>query len=216
LSNRTTAILFVIGFILLLVLLVLFNQSGAGFVDSMVPELIGFCLEGIFFIGLFSMYQHRRELNRKRQLSRSLRGFLGVFLNEMNTGIHCQSFKPIENPEELNYSHQGIERLANNINNCSINANTIKSLHKLSNDEMGALENLLPVAAELSADHMIIWHQILENVKNLGKLECLRIPMQLLFVYWIQLRCSTSYLFKPFLLLLAFFRDAVVVLQKQP
>ena len=171
-SFKTTAFLFISAFILLLILLVVFNQSNPGFVDSVVPELIGFCLEGIFFIGLFSMFQHRRELNKKKQLSRSLRGFLGVFLNEMNSGIHCNSFKPLENPEELNHSHQGIEKLANNINNCSINESTIDSLQKLSKDEVGALENLLPVAAELSADHMIVWHQILDNVKDLGNLDC--------------------------------------------
>ncbi len=171
-SFKSMAFLFVLTFILLLVSLVLFNQSDSDFLDNMVPELIGFCLEGIFFIGLFSVVQHRRELNKKKILSRSLRGFLGVFLNEINNGIVCVGYKKIETTTEFIRSHEWIEKLADNIKNCNLDQTTVEVLHKLSQDEVGALESLLPVAAELSADHMIAWHKILEQVKNLGKLEC--------------------------------------------
>ncbi|MFT5163076.1 MAG: hypothetical protein ACI9FJ_001658 [Alteromonadaceae bacterium] len=168
-SIRTAAFLLFLSFVLIVLLFVMMSQSDASFVDNMVPELIGFCLEGIFFIGLFSLWQRRKETGQKQQLSRSLRGFLGIFLQEMNSGIICPSFTPIEDPSELDHSCSGIKKLACNINNCGMNNSVIKSLHKLSNDELSSLENLLPVAAQLSAAHMTCWNTILGHVKILAK-----------------------------------------------
>ncbi len=41
------------------------SQSG-DFVGSMLPELIGFCLEGIFFIGIFTWIQENKDKERKK------------------------------------------------------------------------------------------------------------------------------------------------------
>ena len=48
-------------------LLFLFWQPGneGRIFDNLVPELIGFCLEGFFLIGLFSLIQRRRERERR-------------------------------------------------------------------------------------------------------------------------------------------------------
>ena len=179
-SARTVGFLLMLSFTLIVLLFIMMSQSDASFVDSMVPELIGFCLEGIFFIGLFSMWQHRKERNNKHQLSRSLRGFLGIFLQEMNSGIICSSFDPIEDPEQLAYSCAAIKQLANNINHCSMNESVVGSLHQLSKNEISSLENLLPVAAQLSASHMTSWNNILGHVKALAKTEEREVVLQIL------------------------------------
>ena len=44
--------------------------------DNLLPELIGFCLEGFFLVGLFSLIQRRLERDRKHELRQSLRGAL--------------------------------------------------------------------------------------------------------------------------------------------
>ncbi len=147
------------------------GSSQQDFAENMVPELIGFCLEGIFFIGLLSIWQQRRERRNKRSLANSLRGFLGVFLKEINSGIICNSFSPIDNPKELERSTTGIEKLKININNCTISDSSIEALHSLSQHEISSLVNLLPVAAELSAAHMIRWNDILNQVKKLAALQ---------------------------------------------
>jgi hypothetical protein len=145
--------------------------SQQDFAENMVPELIGFCLEGIFFIGLLSIWQQRRERRNKRSLAKSLRSFLGVFLKEINSGIICNSFSPIDNPKELEQSTTGIDKLKLNINNCSISDSSIEALHSLSQHEISSLVNLLPVAAELSPAHMIRWNDILNQVKKLAALQ---------------------------------------------
>jgi hypothetical protein len=171
-SYKTAAVCLVLLFMVIIALLLMYKGGEVGFADNMVPELIGFCLEGIFFAGLFPLFQHFRELSKRRQIASSLRGFLGVFLQEMNRGIQCLNFTPIEDPETLTISHEGIEMLADNVNSCTINETTVEALHTLSHNEISALESLLPVAAQLSAAHMICWHKILEQVKTLGKTRC--------------------------------------------
>jgi len=43
--------------------------SGAdAFRDNLLPELIGFCLEGFFLVGLFSLVQRLLERDRKDEL----------------------------------------------------------------------------------------------------------------------------------------------------
>ena len=46
------------------------------FHDNLVPELIGFCIEGFFLVGLLSLIQDARERARRRELWLSLRGSL--------------------------------------------------------------------------------------------------------------------------------------------
>ena len=44
------------------------NLDAGPVYDNLVPELIGFCLEGFFLIGLFSLIQRRRERDLRHQL----------------------------------------------------------------------------------------------------------------------------------------------------
>ena len=41
------------------------NKEGP-FHDSLLPELIGFCLEGFFLVGVLSYFQQLREHDRRR------------------------------------------------------------------------------------------------------------------------------------------------------
>ena len=66
---------------LLIAPLAIFGLSGLGFFiyfmmpsdnnpfhDSLVPELIGFCLEGFFLVGLLSIIQNSRERARRKEI----------------------------------------------------------------------------------------------------------------------------------------------------
>jgi hypothetical protein len=166
---KPTVIFLAVAILFLTLLLIRFSNSDASFYDNMVPELIGFCLEGIFFIGLFTLWEQRKAATHRKDLSQTLRGFLGVFLKELNSGIICADYHPIEDVESLNATCKGIDRLLANIKDCNIEESSIASLQKLSDNNFSSLENLLPVAAELSAAHLISWHQILEQVNELGR-----------------------------------------------
>ena len=56
-------------------------------VGSLVPELIGFCLEGIFFIGIFSWLQQKKDDDRKRELKQSLAGAIGFTRRLINSSL---------------------------------------------------------------------------------------------------------------------------------
>ena len=62
--------------------------SGEGaFVGNMLPELIGFCLEGIFFIGIFTWIQGRKDQERKHALKQSLAGAVRFICPIINSSL---------------------------------------------------------------------------------------------------------------------------------
>ena len=71
--------------------------AGEGAVqDNLVPELIGFCLEGFFLIGLFSLIQRRRERERRHELRQSLRGALRELLSYLDIGLLEENAEPAD------------------------------------------------------------------------------------------------------------------------
>ena len=62
--------------------------AGTGAVqDNLLPELIGFCLEGFFLVGMFSLIQRRLERDRKYELRQSLRGALRDILSQLDVAL---------------------------------------------------------------------------------------------------------------------------------
>ena len=73
-----------------------FLGGGSGpFHDSLLPELIGFCLEGFFLVGLFTYVQQLREHDRRRELWLSLRGSLRVFLSHLDIAFLEEDAEPM-------------------------------------------------------------------------------------------------------------------------
>jgi hypothetical protein len=55
--------------------------------ENLLPELIGFCLEGFFIVGLFSLVQRRMERDRRHELRQSLRGALRDVLSHLDVAL---------------------------------------------------------------------------------------------------------------------------------
>ena len=89
----TPLILFGVGGSLLLFLFLETGTDGA-FQNSLLPELIGFCLEGFFLVGLFSLLQLRLERERKNELRLSLRGALREILSYMDIALLEENAEP--------------------------------------------------------------------------------------------------------------------------
>ena len=93
--------------LLLLAPLLLFGVAGSymlfvflraanegAFQSSLLPELIGFCLEGFFLVGLFSVIQRRQERDRKEELRNSLRGALREILSHLDLAMLGEHASP--------------------------------------------------------------------------------------------------------------------------
>ncbi len=49
-------------------LIIIFLSDGGEFINSIIPELIGFCLEGLFFVALLHFFRERDEKTRRQQI----------------------------------------------------------------------------------------------------------------------------------------------------
>ena len=68
---------------------------GGPFKENLVPELIGFCLEGFFLVGLLTYVQQSREHDRRHELWLSLRGSLREFLSHLDVAFLSPDAEPL-------------------------------------------------------------------------------------------------------------------------
>lgn len=165
-------------FAFLLVVLVIWygidSQQGA-FVDNMLPELIGFCLEGIFFIGIFTWIQERKDRERKEQLRQSLAGAIGFICPIINSSLIKE--KQIKLRETDNWTRQtrtngpNLLSLLRNVSHYDIDITTaqIQAIQQLLATRLSTLDSLLSVAAELSHAHLSAYNMILTEIHKIAK-----------------------------------------------
>ena len=155
------------GFGGLWMLLVFLQPGNEGPVhDNLVPELIGFCLEGFFLIGLFSLIQRRRERERREELRQSLRGALREILSYLDIGLLEEHAEPAESrslEEDPKLVVTLIMKLAEN----PLELDAMARLKAAAERNLTTVHDLIPVAAQLSANHMRWWLAITGHVRQL-------------------------------------------------
>ena len=148
----------------------LFMQHGddGPFFSSLVPELIGFCLEGFFLIGLFSLIQRRRERERRYELRQSLRGALREILSYLDIGLLGENAEPADSKaleEDPRVVGTLIIKLAEN----PLELEAMTRVKAVAARNLTTVHDLIPVAAQLSADHMRWWLAITDSVRHLAE-----------------------------------------------
>ncbi|EEB78844.1 hypothetical protein GPB2148_2052 [marine gamma proteobacterium HTCC2148] len=136
--------------------------------ENLLPELIGFCLEGFFIVGLFSLVQRRMERDRRHELRQSLRGALRDVLSHLDVALLEKNAEPT--------SSQSLERdpkvaaiLFQKLNRVELNLDDMAKLKSAAERGYGVTRDLIPVAAQLSAEHMRWWLAITNSVRHLSE-----------------------------------------------
>ena len=138
------------------------------FHDSLVPELIGFCLEGFFLVGLLSLIQTARERARRKELWLSLRGVLRGLLSNLDIAFLPPNAEPTETKileEDLKIVSHFMRELQDN----RLNLRSMTSLKRESVQTLSLARDMIPVAAQLSAVHMRWWIAIVDSMRQLSK-----------------------------------------------
>lgn len=151
------------------VLLVYLLETAGGEVvqDSLLPELIGFCFEGFFIVGVFSYFQHAREHERRTELWMSLRGSLRDMLSHLDAALLPTEGEPASS-KALESDPKVVDRLIADIDQVELDVKSMAAMKKLAAEELELLHDLIPVAAQLSAQHMRWWIAIVEANKRLA------------------------------------------------
>ena len=135
--------------------------------DSLVPELIGFCLEGFFLIGLFSLIQARRERERRAELRLSLRGALREILSHIDIGMLEETAEPADS-KSLEEDPRMVADLILKLAEYSMDVEGMARLKSVAARNLTTIHDLIPVAAQLSADHIRWWLAITDSVRQLA------------------------------------------------
>ncbi|MDX2419309.1 MAG: hypothetical protein QNK19_17760 [Xanthomonadales bacterium] len=160
-------ILFGIGGSLLLFFFLEWGNEGA-FQNNLLPELIGFCLEGFFLVGLFSLIQLRLERDRKNELRLSLRGALREILSHMDIALLEENAEPASSLS-LDQDPKVVKALFVKLHENDLDVRDLVNLKEAAARNINTMHDLIPVAAQLSADHMRWWLAIADSVRNLSE-----------------------------------------------
>lgn len=167
--------------LLLIAPLIIFGLSGIGlavyffsdvesspFHENLVPELIGFCLEGFFLVGLLSLIQRSRERARKKELWLSLRGVLRGILSNLDIAFLSPNAEPTDT-KVLEEDIKLVKHLMSELESNRLNLRSMTSLKKESIYTLSLARDMIPVAAQLSAVHMRWWISIVDSMRQLSK-----------------------------------------------
>ncbi len=145
------------------------------FVGNLLPELIGFCLEGIFFIGIFTWLQERKDREKKNEIKQSLAGAMGFTCQVINSCLSTS--EQILLPAKDNWARQArtngraLKELLSKVSNnpLSVSEDQIQAIQQLLLARVSTLDSLLSVSAQLSHSHLSAYNMILTEIHKIAK-----------------------------------------------
>lgn len=138
------------------------------FHDDLVPQLIGFCLDGFFLVGLLSLIQSSRERARRKELWLSLRGSLRGILSNLDIAFLAPNAEPTQT-SVLEQDMETVPRFMSELQHTRLNLRSMTSLKRESVEALALVRDMIPVAAQLSASHMRWWIAIVDSMRQLSR-----------------------------------------------
>lgn len=142
-------------------------SDGSPFHDNLIPELIGFCIEGFFLVGLLTLIQNSRERARRKELLQSLRGALRGILSNLDIAFLPPNAEPTPT-SRLERDVSLIPRYMRELQLVHIDLADMLALKQESVEVLSLARDLVPVAAQLSANHMRWWIAVVNSMRKLS------------------------------------------------
>lgn len=153
--------------VILAALIIIFAISKESFTGTLLPELIGFSLDGLLFIGVLSLIQRKRDYDSRRELKQGLEIHTTLLIEAIKTGnpfhwskhaMHASQMAPLK--EYANTLYQGLEN-----GSVILEASQIKAFIETADEIYEALVGLLPVAAQISSKHLAAWSSVVSTIR---------------------------------------------------
>lgn len=145
-------------------------ESSGPLPHNLVPELIGFSLEGFILIGLLTLVQHVRETARKRQLRLSLRGSFRSLLSRLDVAFLEPYAEPVS-ARRLERDPALVTELSEALTRKHPDLDTLIALREEAREVLPLARDLVAVAAQLSVVHMNWWVAIVDSIRRIGDAE---------------------------------------------
>lgn len=153
-----------IGFWLYFVL----GTGGGQFREELVPELVVFCIEAFFLVGLLGLVQRYLEHRRRRQMWLSLRGSFRDLLSQLDIAFLAPNAEPTSS-RELERDPRVIDRLLAELERKHPDLDSLVALKREGDESLSMTRDLVAVAAQLSATHMNWWIAIVDSIRRLAE-----------------------------------------------
>lgn len=146
----------------------LLSDGGGAVHDNLVPELLGFCLEGFFLVGVLTLLQNARERAQHKELWLSLRGALRGFLSKLDIALLSPHAEPAPSAA-LEQDPMIVRRYLRELVGTRLEIDSMVALKKESIEILGLTRDMIPVAAQLSARHMRWWIAIVNSIRQVSQ-----------------------------------------------
>lgn len=142
---------------------------------NLLPELIGFCLEGMFFVGIFAWMQERRELRRKTELRASLVGAMSFICPIINSAL--PGGEQVQLAGDDSWARQArsngprLKQLAERVSAhpLALPQEQVLAIRELIRARLATLDSLLAVSAQLSHAHLSAYNLLLTEVHRMAE-----------------------------------------------
>ena len=171
LDKLTPKIRITCGLTIILIILVItafVSEDSSYFSGSIVPEMIGVCIELLVVIWVIDRWQENIKRARLITKERRLREYLIFFLKHNFIKFPRESRIGNFYGKEHNENTWEINMMINHIDQNKLDEETISLIEEHCIMELSTLNSLLPVAAELSNDHFKSWTRIVYYVNSIS------------------------------------------------
>ncbi len=146
----------------------IWGSGGGQFRAELVPELVVFCIEAFFLVGLLGLIQRYLENRRKRQMWLSLRGSFRDLLSLLNIAFLEPNAEPMGS-KELAQDPKVIHHLLEELARKHPDLDSMVALKREGEESLSMTRDLVAVAAQLSATHMNWWIAIVDSIRRLAE-----------------------------------------------
>lgn len=141
------------------------QADDASFRENLLPELIGFCLEGFFLVGLLTFFQQLREIYRRRELWLNLRSVLRDFLSHLDLAFLPADGEPATT-RDLETQPAVVQRLLEALHDNPVEIEHLVAIKRVAIATLPLTRDLINIAAQLSTGHMRCWIGIVEAINR--------------------------------------------------
>ncbi|MBF0448723.1 MAG: hypothetical protein HQL67_11025 [Magnetococcales bacterium] len=127
---------------------------------TLLPQLIGFCLQGAFLVVVFAIYEKRSTINTKRNHKFVLRTFLSSFVTP------CLGAKGHAD-EGLICAPAIFANAVENLKSAGISETVSSTLKQVARQNITSMESLTVLAAQVDHFHLKIWSNILHESRSI-------------------------------------------------
>ncbi|MBF0260363.1 MAG: hypothetical protein HQL97_00825 [Magnetococcales bacterium] len=148
--------------------LTLWLYSETSITRTLLPQLIGFCMQGGFLVVLFALYEKRATVDTRQAWKGTLRGFLAPLVDPC-----LATWKPAQMPENSTWwpEPQIMQAAIDALRAEGLNPELRISIQTVARERLLAMQSLATLAAQIDHDHLTTWMELLVVLRGIEQSE---------------------------------------------